>query len=360
MLHFKSPRCHKESGFSIVELMVAILIGLIILAGVIQVVVSSKTTFLGQEDMSYIQENARYAVRTMTSDIQNAGFWGCAGANPTTALVANVENATDALAMFGLQAINSIDRSTVGLFSDDPLWTPPASSGEHKPDFFFVRRAGGETRSVVSHAGTSISLDSSLADDISEDDYLAIVSEDCQKMGVIQLGAVNGANISYAGKTCTTRIRPAKIGQGYTCADTTNATSDGAYLTGSTAMEYISRAYFVGTSSVLPNQPALKRKTLRDGTVEVEEIALGIEDMQVLYGLVSVNGENVQFLEQPDIGAADWERVVAVKLNLVFRSQSQSLTGPLPNPLPTFLGNQYDDRYIRQLISKTVFIRNRT
>ena len=49
----------KDLGFSLVELMVAILIGLIILAGVIQVVTTSKSTFFGQEEMSFIQENAR-------------------------------------------------------------------------------------------------------------------------------------------------------------------------------------------------------------------------------------------------------------------------------------------------------------
>ena len=51
-------RASLQAGFSLIELMVAILISSIILAGVVQVVLSSKTTFINQEEMSFIQENA--------------------------------------------------------------------------------------------------------------------------------------------------------------------------------------------------------------------------------------------------------------------------------------------------------------
>ena len=90
MLTLKS----KSQGFTLVELMIAITIGLIILAVLSQVFVSSKQTYRVQEALSRLQENGRYAVDFMGRDIRKAGYAGCVGAgtilntnaNPVTGL----------------------------------------------------------------------------------------------------------------------------------------------------------------------------------------------------------------------------------------------------------------------------------
>ena len=91
-----------QRGTTIVELMMAILISLFIMAGVIQVFFNSKTTFLTQEDMSYIQHNSRYAMYMLIKDIQNAGYWGCAGKTTAVASVAKTENSSDINNLLGL------------------------------------------------------------------------------------------------------------------------------------------------------------------------------------------------------------------------------------------------------------------
>ena len=52
-------RCH---GFSVVELMVAMVITLILLAGIGQIYLSSKKSFTIQDTQGRQQENARYAM----------------------------------------------------------------------------------------------------------------------------------------------------------------------------------------------------------------------------------------------------------------------------------------------------------
>ena len=63
-------------GFSLVELMVALLITLILLAGIGQIFLSSKKSFTIQDSLGRMQENGRYAMETLAQDVRRAGFWG--------------------------------------------------------------------------------------------------------------------------------------------------------------------------------------------------------------------------------------------------------------------------------------------
>ena len=63
-------------GFSLVELMVALLITLILLAGIGQIFLSSKKSFVIQDSLGRLQENGRYAMETLAQDVRRAGFWG--------------------------------------------------------------------------------------------------------------------------------------------------------------------------------------------------------------------------------------------------------------------------------------------
>ena len=63
-------------GFSMVELMVALVITLILLAGIGQIFLSSKKSFVIQNNLARIQENGRYAMDVVASDLRRAGYWG--------------------------------------------------------------------------------------------------------------------------------------------------------------------------------------------------------------------------------------------------------------------------------------------
>ena len=65
-----------ERGFSIVELMIALLLGLILLGGVIQVFLSSRQTYNANEAMSRMQENGRFALEFIARSARLAGYTG--------------------------------------------------------------------------------------------------------------------------------------------------------------------------------------------------------------------------------------------------------------------------------------------
>ena len=65
-------------GFGVIELMVAVAISLLLLAGVVAIFVSSKNSYETNERLSRIQENGRFALNTIMTDLRASGFVGCA------------------------------------------------------------------------------------------------------------------------------------------------------------------------------------------------------------------------------------------------------------------------------------------
>ena len=73
---------NKQRGFSLVELMVSITIGLILLAGVLSIFFSSRSRISTNEKTARLQENGRVALDLVTHDVRSAGYQGCARGVP--------------------------------------------------------------------------------------------------------------------------------------------------------------------------------------------------------------------------------------------------------------------------------------
>jgi len=65
---------HDHKGFTIVEIMVAITISMVLIAGVVQIYISSKESFRVQNELARLQENERIAVEFLQRDIRQAGY----------------------------------------------------------------------------------------------------------------------------------------------------------------------------------------------------------------------------------------------------------------------------------------------
>lgn len=69
-------------GFSLIEIMIALAISLILLAGVITIMSSSKKTYTLQSELARLQENARFAIEDIAYGSRMAGYAGCSGVLP--------------------------------------------------------------------------------------------------------------------------------------------------------------------------------------------------------------------------------------------------------------------------------------
>ncbi|QBL10201.1 prepilin-type N-terminal cleavage/methylation domain-containing protein [Rheinheimera sp. D18] len=67
----------KQQGLTLVELMIAMVLGLVLIGGVTGVFIANQTTYRVNEALSSMQENARIAFQLMAHDIRSAGFSGC-------------------------------------------------------------------------------------------------------------------------------------------------------------------------------------------------------------------------------------------------------------------------------------------
>ena len=66
-----------QSGFGLVEVMVALVLGLLVVLGITQIFVSSKQTYEVQDASARLQEDARYVLSRITQELRMAGMFGC-------------------------------------------------------------------------------------------------------------------------------------------------------------------------------------------------------------------------------------------------------------------------------------------
>jgi len=64
----------RQRGFSLVEMMVALIIGLFVLAGVGSVYITGKRSYNARDGLSLLQENGRIAIRMIEQTVQRAGY----------------------------------------------------------------------------------------------------------------------------------------------------------------------------------------------------------------------------------------------------------------------------------------------
>jgi type IV pilus assembly protein PilW len=88
LTRFSSPS-RRQRGFSLVELMVALVLGLLVIGGVGGVFLSQRELYRQNENLARMQENARYAFEVMARSLREAGGIAC-GSNLLH--VANVLN----------------------------------------------------------------------------------------------------------------------------------------------------------------------------------------------------------------------------------------------------------------------------
>ncbi|WBY01579.1 PilW family protein [Ramlibacter tataouinensis] len=139
-------RGRRQAGLTLVEFMVAIVIGMLMVAAMAALIANQSTT-RGEVDRSgKLIENGRYAIRMLAEDVQMAGYWGelstapdvpAALPDPCSTAVANLETAMG-LAVQGYDA---------------PATLPPevaACVKNHLPgtDVLVVRKADPDTSAI--------------------------------------------------------------------------------------------------------------------------------------------------------------------------------------------------------------------
>jgi len=105
----------------------------------------------------------------------------------------------------------------------------------------------------------------------------------------------------------------------------------------------------------------LYRLGLVNGVPTVEEVAYGIENLQVQYGIDTNNDDSVDsFVNAAGPADSMWDQIIAVRIWLLVRSECRD-TG-YTNDTTYAMGDvssTFNDSYRRKLYTTTVRLRNR-
>ncbi|MGI9281391.1 MAG: PilW family protein [Endozoicomonas sp.] len=342
----------RQAGLSLVEMMVAMLLGLILIAGIGHLFLSANRTYLLQDELSRIQENARFAIDLIARDVRMAGSTGC----PFSSELANaVFTSTD-------------NRTWMAHFDKGILGIPLANNSRVDSDAIsesiVIHRVDQENSlSVTSHNTGTARMTLSAPHDFNQGDLLAAVRSDCQGVSVFKAGAnTTGSTVSHESGTSGTLYNcTSQLGGTYNCL-TSAADAKGENHTGSQILPLSSVVYYLRESNGVPNlYRRLAGETTSGAINSAEALLEGVEGLNLRYGYDSdADGIANQYRTAADISlfSLDWRNVTSVRMEILVRSFQEVTDTPQSY---FFAGTRVTptDNYLRRSFVITMELRNR-
>lgn len=324
----RARRAPFEQGLTLVELMVAMAIGVFLIAGALTVFAKTRDLYRTNEDAARMQETARFAMGSIETDLRMANYWG-------------LMNRADLFLNAG---------------TDDP------SANDPPPD-----PSLSAFQATLDQCGDNWPV--RVLDFVEAFEGYPFGTGGCAAQGsapatadvlVIRRASSNTIPLAEAG--------PIKLQASRTSAALFYGTDTSAIPAGflpplSQTHALVANAYYISIDPV-DGVPALRRKRLgvSSGAPAIidEEITPGVEDLQIQLGVDDNGDEIVDYYDDPTIGGvAAGEEVVAVRIWLMIRSERRDVS-LINNRRFVYAGKDVttNDDFRRMLISKTIQLRN--
>jgi len=296
----------RQQGFSLVEIMIAMVLGIVILLVVSEVFINNSFTRNEVEKSGRQIENGTYALRLLEDELTNAGYWGEAGAQSVASLPPLCPTAAaDISAAMGYPVQGE------------------AASGSNCADskdgsaFLAIRRA---STCAIGSAGCAAA---------NSNFHLQVSACQSESPGTVRLSTNIDGDLVLKKRDCET---PAPV------------------------YRFFSRVFYVNDDDIL------MRAELADGSYNtVTSLVDDIEVMRFEYGLDTDKDAQVdQYTSTPS--GVEWADVIAVKVSLIARNP-QATPGYTDKRTYTVAGTEYEvpDEYRafkRQFYSTTVYLPN--
>ena len=324
----------RQGGFTIVELMVSLVLGLLLIGGVINIFLTNQQAFRTNENLSRLQENARVSFELMARELRQAGGNLC-GAS----LMANVlNNASTAWS-------SNWDAGVLQGFDGAQAATGIVATGtgvqERVANTDAVRVLSGgmfDGATITAHDAVAAQITLNTVDHGFSTNDIVVVC-DGQSAALAKLtSAASGTSAVVEHKDGPAVPTPPAVppipdncseGLGYptNCASTTGnsyAFQPGGFVTRMTAS-----TWYVG------NNARGGRSLFRVNTAGADEIAEGVRDMQLLYLLRNATTGTLDSNWVAADTITDWTpgavaQVVAMRLTLTLETQAAVGTNQQP------------------------------
>lgn len=286
MLHFPDNSIRRQHGMSLPELMIAMTLGLLIMAGMATLFVESRRNFGQDELVARMQEDARFALAELSRELSMSGFWGPMLAGTLLGNDASADpTASDVFKYYDSPVLSADNIGGPQGFD----WSPSLADARAGTDVISIRRVLGAKASDTSAATLA-------------------------KLGIANAEEALDANSYYLQTNGTLGV----MIRGNAAPSTSPAIPQPYEY-----WEYAPSIYYV-RDWCRPGDgiPSLV-KTYWDetGAITTDCMAQGIEDMQVEFGVdTNSDGFPDRYVNDVTLAAANTDGLAAVRVHLLARS----------------------------------------
>lgn len=361
----------RQSGLSLIELMISMTVGLVILGALSAAYLGSRAAYRTNEDLARMQESGRFALDLLGQDLRLAGFVGCRSRTIAPDRVLMVARPPVGSNIAGVPYRGAAD-AVIG-FENGGGWTNPGTVARVAGDVITVRRgaAGVEAAADVDIPNARVTIRDN-APSFKKGDYVALST--CSHVAFFRI--TNDPAQGYSSKGVVLEHGINLTGTGFNPATDGNGqpgVAESNWLKGIGSLDLGARpvAYrFAEISYFIGNNPGGRRALYRvSAGAAAEELAEGVEDMDVLYGIDDNGDLNADRYVRADqiLLPADWARVVSARISLLVASQDVAAGTNVQQFALRDTNNDgvvdfetAPDSRLRQVFSTTLSLRNRS
>lgn len=316
------------SGFSLIEMMISITIGLFIIAAMIGVLISSSSSSKTNDRTSELQSNGRYALNNLSKELRHAGFHAYTPLSNPTILSAIAISASASVPGVCGGSTDFVANIQQGIWGGDNSNPFPGNcipaNYRANTDVLVLRRLADQATASASGVANTIYFRSAYA---------------------------QGNIFQFANAAAVPTV-------------TGNAEAENFEL-----WQYV---YYIGNDDNDATLPALRRVRLQTasdpvpGSMADEMVVSGIEQLQVQYSIFNVTDGTTQYYNASGLtgssintAATEWDNVNAVRIWILARN-AKAEPG-YANTTSYEMGNHtytVNDSFRRQLFTTVVQLRN--
>jgi len=267
-----------QGGLSLIELMISTVIGMIVIAAGGKLYIDGRFNSRIQEDISGMQQNARFALDALSRDIRRAGYFA-----------------------------GNINRRSIG------------GTAVRKPD--------GSCPTTSGRWGAMV-LRPIFGINDTNDGYACIPPNDYLRGDILTLRYADSRPVSTTPPGGELFIRSSltegAVYQAEDEADPENTVQGSPVV----LQRLVSHAYYIRSSGVITcpdgsRPPSLYREQLdKNGRPIAEELATGIEQLQIMFGIdVNADGSVMRFIDANAMSDSDWEKIRQIRFWVLARQE---------------------------------------
>ena len=321
-------RSKASAGFTLIELMIAMLLGLIVIAGVVSVFLANQRSYRTNQALGDVQDGSRIAFELMANDIRNAGYTGC-DSNGRIANVLKAAPGGGGASTWWADWGNAVHGYPSAPASGSTSATPTPdlaltvgttagnqASGTNQTDSLQLLGAADTGLSVAatpSSVAASFTLNDT-ATDLTKGDVIIVCDPD--HAAIVQISSYSGSGSSV---TVThndgNSVSPGNCskGLGYPTVCTTNGNGY-SFGTNSQVFKLAAVDWYIGANPALGTS-LYRQSVSTSGASTADEMVRDVTAMNIRYHQAG----SVSFVDANTVGS-NWGTVDAVQVQLTLES----------------------------------------